>query len=379
MLKIIGPKIGRNDPCPCGSEKKYKKCCLGKEGTEPSPVDLKAVNELLQKGQSPQPEPHINIVPSLVWKGFRWRTIWGTLHYKRLSETFHEFIIDLLKGMYGEPWRQQQMALPPNERHAVIHWVESYQKWKVDKTGDAKRDDAGSWGAIPTGDVKALHAFAYDLYCLQVVNKLPEFMIPKLKNRKEFQGVRYEVAVAAIIARAGFEITFLDDIVKSQKHCEFIARHKISGIEIGVEAKSRRRSGVLHEVGTFDPDKDIKGDVHRLFQKAKDQKPAGLPYLIFIDLNLPSSREVLLEKRPWFEGVKKMLDGEGDSMKENPDPYNAIVLTNFAYYYGGNTGDAPSGEYCFVIPKFSEIFCAPEILNEIWESLARYALIPKEI
>lgn len=21
------PRIGRNDPCPCGSEKKYKKCC----------------------------------------------------------------------------------------------------------------------------------------------------------------------------------------------------------------------------------------------------------------------------------------------------------------------------------------------------------------
>jgi len=23
-------KIGRNDPCPCGSRKKYKKCCMGK-------------------------------------------------------------------------------------------------------------------------------------------------------------------------------------------------------------------------------------------------------------------------------------------------------------------------------------------------------------
>ncbi len=23
-----GPKIGRNDPCPCGSGKKFKKCCL---------------------------------------------------------------------------------------------------------------------------------------------------------------------------------------------------------------------------------------------------------------------------------------------------------------------------------------------------------------
>ncbi len=25
-----GPSIGRNDPCPCGSKKKYKKCCSGK-------------------------------------------------------------------------------------------------------------------------------------------------------------------------------------------------------------------------------------------------------------------------------------------------------------------------------------------------------------
>ena len=24
------PKIGRNDPCPCGSGKKFKKCCMGK-------------------------------------------------------------------------------------------------------------------------------------------------------------------------------------------------------------------------------------------------------------------------------------------------------------------------------------------------------------
>ena len=22
------PKIGRNEPCPCGSGKKYKKCCI---------------------------------------------------------------------------------------------------------------------------------------------------------------------------------------------------------------------------------------------------------------------------------------------------------------------------------------------------------------
>ena len=28
------PKVGRNDPCPCGSKLKYKKCCLLKSDQE---------------------------------------------------------------------------------------------------------------------------------------------------------------------------------------------------------------------------------------------------------------------------------------------------------------------------------------------------------
>ncbi len=31
-------KIGRNDPCPCGSGKKFKKCCNAKAGTGSDPV-----------------------------------------------------------------------------------------------------------------------------------------------------------------------------------------------------------------------------------------------------------------------------------------------------------------------------------------------------
>jgi SEC-C motif-containing protein len=29
-IKSAAPKVGRNDPCPCGSGKKFKQCCLGK-------------------------------------------------------------------------------------------------------------------------------------------------------------------------------------------------------------------------------------------------------------------------------------------------------------------------------------------------------------
>jgi uncharacterized protein YchJ len=26
-IKRVAPKVGRNDPCSCGSKKKFKKCC----------------------------------------------------------------------------------------------------------------------------------------------------------------------------------------------------------------------------------------------------------------------------------------------------------------------------------------------------------------
>ena len=32
---VIGDRIGRNDPCPCGSGKKYKKCHLPLGGYNP--------------------------------------------------------------------------------------------------------------------------------------------------------------------------------------------------------------------------------------------------------------------------------------------------------------------------------------------------------
>jgi len=28
VQRVVGDKVGRNDPCPCGSGKKYKKCCM---------------------------------------------------------------------------------------------------------------------------------------------------------------------------------------------------------------------------------------------------------------------------------------------------------------------------------------------------------------
>ncbi|MBQ8807689.1 MAG: SEC-C domain-containing protein, partial [Clostridia bacterium] len=32
VKKAAEEKVGRNDPCPCGSGKKYKNCCMDKIG-----------------------------------------------------------------------------------------------------------------------------------------------------------------------------------------------------------------------------------------------------------------------------------------------------------------------------------------------------------
>lgn len=37
-------KIGRNDPCPCGSGKKYKSCCIGKPIHKPLPFKAKLLS-----------------------------------------------------------------------------------------------------------------------------------------------------------------------------------------------------------------------------------------------------------------------------------------------------------------------------------------------
>lgn len=55
----MNQKVGRNDPCPCGSGKKYKQCCLLKEAPKSTPRKLKAV----WVNQPAQPEEeHINLI-----------------------------------------------------------------------------------------------------------------------------------------------------------------------------------------------------------------------------------------------------------------------------------------------------------------------------
>lgn len=370
-------KTGRNEKCCCGSGKKYKYCCLNRKEAY---IPVNSAHKFI--GKKPI-EKNLHIVPSIVAKGYRLRAIWNRIYKRPLKETFHEFIMSMLLGIYGEEWRKQQMELDEKDRHIIMKWV--FSDFELSKkalmVGEKEIDEYGieTWGCIASGESQALIQLAYDIYCLQIINKLPSFMIKKLKDKVDFQSVRYEIAVAAIMARAGFDIEFLDDKIKSEKHCEFIAKHKNSGIEIGVEAKSRRRKGVLNESGEYNYNMDIRGDMWFLFKKARSQKADGLPFLIFIDMNIRPTPDIPLDSKPWNKDIVKMVSDYGEATEERPDPYNALILTNYSFYYTGQE-EMPSGEYFFVISKVPETKLVDStILDEVFESVHCYSRIPEEV
>lgn len=48
--------VGRNEPCPCGSGKKYKKCCEGKQQITVEKVSLEEIEQVLQSFYNAYPE-----------------------------------------------------------------------------------------------------------------------------------------------------------------------------------------------------------------------------------------------------------------------------------------------------------------------------------
>lgn len=362
----------RKKLCPCGSGKKYKKCC-GKTGNEQ--VDLTKMPFRIV-------EPHLPVLPKVISRSDKYsiRQVGLTTHFRPAKETFHEFLIYNLLLVFDHEWRKKQMAISSEKRHVLLNWLKSLNEWKATIFKEEnKLSGEEIYSAFPSGDVQALLSFAYDIFCLQTVLRLKSSLVNRLKNFNEFQGARYELLVTAIIIRAGFKISFLDDKVKSSSHCEFIAKHKETGVEIGVEAKSRRRKGILHEKGNFDFETAIRGDVKHLFRKARSQKPNGLPFIIFIDLNMPPREDILNEPRPWITDIKAMIDNYRNETNDNAQPYNACFFTNIVYHYGANKGEHPNSEFLKVVPPYSETPLSDnKVINVIWDSLKRYNYIPRE-
>jgi len=322
----------------------------------------------------------MGLVPSVVFQGQRVRVLFNTLHVRPQAETFHEFLRNVVLWTLGQEWWKHQSKLPEARMHVVVRWKYSLARLTQQRPNKVLVEDNREVFAVDAPrPIWALIMLGYDLFCLQAKNALPSFLVDRLTRNRDFQAARYEVAVAAVMTRAGFETRFLDEGAKKEKHCEFIARHRESGIEMGVEAKSRVRSGVLHEPGDFSYSQDWEG-VFNLIRKAKKQKPPGLPFILFVDLNLPPSPRIAPNKKPWMTDLAGALKNLEKSLKGANWPFNAIFPTNFGLHFDlpGETGLRT--EWGYYVPSRPDTpLHDKKVIKAVMDVLARYTRIPTEV
>lgn len=368
-------RVGRNDPCPCGSAKKYKKCCLGKRVIRGRRVPIPA--EVLASFPRDVDAKRFSGPRTLKaqFKNSTVRAIWNRIYFRRQTETFHEFIINVLKWTVGRRWYMAEVKRRPEECHIIMRWIHAWHD--LGHTHQPLEHKPGQkYGAPPTGEAQELMALADDVYRLQLVRRLPSRLKARLLSRDAFQGVRYEIAIAAKFVRCGFAIDWVGE--KSKRHCEFNARHKHTGETIAVETKSRHRPGTLHQTGPL-PDLDsLRANVAHLYREALQQNPRDKPFAVFIDVNLPHQPARAGLDKSWAADIRAMLDEYPAPTPDEPDPVTFLIVTNFAWHYEGRN-PAGAGEWLFVIPRWARYpIRNSDTFEALRRSLNNYGKVPKD-
>lgn len=366
-------EIGPDDPCPCGSGRSLAECCLPRVRERAAQFRSEHQQRLNREAKEAPFKGPKGL--SAHFKGRRIRVLWNRIVDRPESETFHEFLVCVLKWTFGEPWYKAELAKPPESRHVVMKWIFA---WHEEARKHAPQDHVHGevFTGVATGDCMELLALAEDIYRLRLVNELPDALCRRLRHLREFQGARYEVAIAAIFIRSAFDIEWHGE--KSKTHCEFTATHRITKEKISVETKSRRRTGTINEPGDLQNTGEIEADVGRLYAEALRQRPPNRAFAIFVDVNVPPQPSRSGLSKTWLTDIKDIVDKYPECSPSSPRGESVWVLTNFAWHYGAEEVASPP-ESIFVIPKFA----AHPIQNPLtFEALRRgvdsYGQIPDE-
>lgn len=338
-------KTGRNDPCPCGSGIKYKKCHakqVHSDEKKSETVDAKLLTHLpihIQRNilehearQKRFKMLYGNVKPiiSIDHKGHKFVAVGNRLHFSKKWKTFHDFLFDYMITCLTPEWGNAELKKDFSERHPIIQWYQylcEFQRHNITKEGEI-------YSAICTGPVGAYLSLAYDLYILRHHSLLQSKLIDRLKDKNQFQGARYEIYVAAVFVKAGFDIEFEDEADKSKSHCEFIATHKSTSRRYSIEAKSRHRPGLLGRSGEARNHEEIKLRIGGLLRDALKKK-ADYTRIIFMDVNMPPG-EGDPRGNAWFESLNSEITRiESETMTGIQYPAAYLVFTNHPYHYVG--------------------------------------------
>jgi hypothetical protein len=130
--------------------KKYKRCCLDADQQalrETEEVVAEALPLLREKYARAQEYERrlreeygvfVNYLSPIEAHG---RKVWALGSRLYLdgpgSETFHDFLLRVLRGTFGEAWAKEQSELPEDERHFVFTCNERFAAWQAENADPA--------------------------------------------------------------------------------------------------------------------------------------------------------------------------------------------------------------------------------------------------
>jgi SEC-C motif len=336
-------KIGRNEACPCGSGLKYKKCHAS-SGGPPAGRAASAVPNLQKVLEQMRASERIRQTqqglgrPIIALKsGDRQIVAVGNkVYFSDKWKTFPDFLAEYMKQKLGSDWGNAEIAKPLAERHPLMQWYDAYCKYQqatIKTPGEV-------CNANVTGIVACYLGLAYSLYLLDHNVEIQERLLGRLKDPANFQGAFYELFVANVLIRAGFQLTLEDEGDGTSKHCEFAAVSRETGKKYWVEAKMGSVAGVLGKT-----QRDGGGDrkfLGRLIPHLNNAlaKPAADERLIFIDLNV-EPRFDRDNKPTWGDSAVKRIERyEANELPESASAY--LFVTNIGFHRNLDSAPAPA-------------------------------------
>ncbi|MGE3488283.1 MAG: hypothetical protein AB7L09_26510 [Nitrospira sp.] len=187
------------------------------------------------------------------------------------------------------------------------------------------KGDGKVYSSPMVGATLAYYGLAYDLYCLDHNAELQQKLIDRLKNGDNFYGARYEVQVAGMLIRAGFEIEFEDEDKRGSTHCEFTATSRVTGRKFSVECK-HRVSG--DDLGTIKLSKLGRTLRSALLKKANHER------IVFIDLNFPYDPKQYSAYPPQMEAaLRHIRKFESNKANGGELPAACVFMTNMPAHH----------------------------------------------
>jgi len=409
-------KIGRNDPCPCGSGRKYKRCHgggpsappgkaapqdsppagIGKPqlGARAAPLNAKmvpasqvppeVVERALRSFQEQQRKEaervskfgHVRPEISCDFHGYKMVAVGGKLLYKAADKCkfFTDILIDYVPMLFGRDWFEQEIAKQPGARHPVMQWRVKGMNFM---NSQAPQPD-GTYSAQPTGPLFAYMTFAYDLYVVEHNARLDARLLERLKRADQFQGARHELFAEATCLRAGYAIQHENEADGSTRHVEFVATHKTTGQSVSVEAKSKHRPGVLGQPGARQGANALDLPFGKLLNDAI-AKNAPHPLVVFLDMNMPFATAQRFLVAPPHRFILRTLD-RIRSRHSGRDPINLLVMTNHPQHYTRDEEIAPSPHLLSIISAVPQKpVLRPDALAALHQAANLYGNIPQEL